>query len=158
MTYKYRVRPLPMKIVGRYATGGGGGGGGAGGIVASYTPPGGGGVAGGGGGGSTSSNPVEKIDFEALEKLLNEQGQEEFEIVHMSVSERIVFFQKNVYEERRSPEHIDRVLKAVTSYGDVKDLEFILDVRANDSDIPDPTIYSDDEAWRFLIDRILGES
>lgn len=98
------------------------------------------------------------IDCDALERLLNEEGEQEYELVNFSAKDRLVFFQKNVYEERRSPEHIDRVLAAVKSYGDVKDLEFMLDRRANDSDIPAPCVVADDDAWRFLIDRILGES
>lgn len=99
------------------------------------------------------------IVTESLEALLNEQGAEEFELMTVSVKDRLVFFQRNVYFERRDPEKIRRVLRAVKSYGDVSALSFVLTSPNPLSDGPlPPREVEEDEAWRFLIDRILGES
>ena len=97
-------------------------------------------------------------NYEEIEKAINQRGAEGWELMTVSFERGVALFEKRHYVERRSEEHIDTVLKAVKSYDDVKDLEFLLDKRGNDSDEPAPVVLSDDDAWRFLIDRILGES
>lgn len=94
-----------------------------------------------------------------MQNLLNLEGEDGFELVTMSFTEHVAVFQKDVYVERRSKEHIEEVLKAVKSYGDVHDLEFMLvaDNPLSDGRFATRAV-SDDEAWRFLIDRIVGES
>jgi hypothetical protein len=95
----------------------------------------------------------------AMEDLFNMLGEEGFELVTLSFAEGTAVFEKDIYIEHRSKEHIEEVLKAVKSYGDVHDLEFMLvaDNPLSDGPFP-PRAVSDDEAWRFLINRILGES
>lgn len=95
----------------------------------------------------------------ALHLLLNEQGAEEFELVTMSFERGVVIFQRDVYVERASREHIEDVLKAVKSYGDVSALSFVLtaDNPLSDGPFP-PREVEEDEALRFLIERILKES
>lgn len=95
----------------------------------------------------------------AIETLLNMEGEDGFELATLSFTEGTAIFQKDIYVERRSPEHIADVMRAVKSYGDISALSFVLtaDNPLSDGPFP-PREVEEDEALRFLIERILKES
>lgn len=70
------------------------------------------------------------IDKVALGRLLNEWAVDDWEIDWMSFTEQFVVLKRTHYRERADEEHVERVVKAVLSYG-IEVREMAIDVALN---------------------------